>query len=60
MTTNEERNLVRKINRRLARDGEKLRKIRNDRYLIIDIEHNVLLWNHVSIEALANELKISN
>ena len=60
-----ERDLYRRINRKLRPRGEKLRKPRNPRtkfsigrYYVIDVYRNALIHRHVNLQELAQELGV--
>jgi hypothetical protein len=58
-----ERALIQRINRRLAHDGEKLRKNSNPRHLmdmgwyyVVDVWNNWFVASHVNLEQLGREV----
>jgi hypothetical protein len=58
-----ERALIKRINRRLARDGEKVRKNSNPRHLmdlgwyyVVDVWNNWFVASHVNLEQLGREV----
>lgn len=59
-----ERALIQRLNRTLAKDGEKLRKRRGDGYhdtgdfYIIDVEKNCVAYMDVDIEQLGRKLGV--
>ena len=57
-----ERALIARINRKLKPEGEKLKKLRGDRWLndlgqyyVVDVSYNALTHPHVSLEDFARE-----
>ncbi len=60
-----ERALVQRINRRLAKDGERLKAAAGMRarlelgaYFVMDISHNCVLHKDVDLEELGRELEV--
>ena len=57
---------IQRINRKLAPDGEKLKRCREGgrwlsdlgRYYVLDVNRNVLLTRHVDLDALGRKLKV--
>jgi hypothetical protein len=52
------RALTQRINRKLKREGKELRSDFKQGFLLIDIEHGVLLEKHVDVEQLAQKLAV--
>jgi urease accessory protein UreE len=52
------RALTQRINRKLKREGKELRSDFKQGFLLIDIEHGVLLDKHVDVEQLAQKLAV--
>ena len=59
------RAIIQRINRKLAKDGDKLRKNRSQRwwpemgdYYIVDEERNAFIRGHVDLEDLGRELGV--
>lgn len=52
------RALTQRINRKLKREGKELRSDFKHGFLLIDIEHGVLLDKHVDVEQLAQKLAV--
>jgi hypothetical protein len=57
------KSLMQRVNRKLAEQGERLRKTRSVRdfcnlgeYFTVDVQHNCVVRHHVDPEALAREL----
>lgn len=57
--------VIRRINRRLAHDGRRLKTTRGEQwrgslgnYYVVDSQGNFLLQTHVDVEALARELDV--
>lgn len=60
-----ERALIQRINRALAKDGERLRKARSVQttlsvgdYYVLDVQKNFIAHQHVDLDHLGRELKV--
>lgn len=57
--------VIRRINRKLAHDGRRLRTTRGNRwrsslrnYYVVDVERNAIVQTHVNVEKLGRELDV--
>ncbi len=61
-----ERALYARINRALQHKGQMLRRLREGtrafaqlgRYYVLDLDRNLVIWDHTDIEAVARELNV--